>query len=495
MRAVIYCRVSDPEQTKNLSLPTQEKVCREYCAREGLEVDRIFIERGESAKTAERTEFRRLLKYCREHKHRVHVVVVYALTRFSRNSADHHMIRALLGGFGISLRSATEPINDSPSGRFVEGVLAAVAQYENEAKAERTLAGMKAAAERGFWIWHPPIGYVGRPRVGSEGPNLMIDPDRAPLVQAAFELIDQGYSQVDVLRMLELRGLRTRRGKPLSKQQLSSLLRNKAYVGVIHCQSWGGVEFKGDFEPLISAELFTRVQWRLLESRRGRADTRRVQHEDFPLRRFARCTICDAPLTASWARGKLGRKYGYYHCRRACLRTTPKGRLETAFVDLTRDLVPSQEYLALVRRLVIEVWREECAGVIERRRTLQRRVDEIRNKSLALEEAFLYQRAIDQRSYIEQRDRIREELLLAEMGLSEAQVDSMDVEGVLASAEEVITNAGSLWLAASAQQREQLQWLLYPEGLKWDGERFQTPLTCLSYYHLAPENLLQYEMG
>jgi hypothetical protein len=405
------------------------------------------------------------------------------------------MIRALLCGFGISLRSATEPINDSPSGRFVEGVLAAVAQYENEAKAERTLAGMKAAAERGFWIWHPPVGYASRPRIGAEGPNLMVDPERAPLVQAAFELVDQGWSQIEVLRTLAQRGLRTRRGKPLSKQQLSSLLRNKAYIGVIHCRSWGGAEFKGDFEPLVSTELFNRVQVRVRASRRGRADTRRVQHEDFPLRRFVRCSTCDAPLTASWARGKLGHKYGYYHCRRACLRTTPKGRLETAFVELTRELVPSNEYLALVRRLVLEVWREECAGALERRRSFQRRVDEVRTKALALEDAFLYQRAIDQRSYIEQRDRLREELTLAEMGLSEAQVESLDVEGILAAAEQVISNAGSLWLAASAAQRDRLQWLLFPERLKWDGERFQTPLTCLSYYQLAPENLLCHQMG
>lgn len=34
MRAVIYCRVSSTEQTKNLSLPTQEGV-REYCERTG----------------------------------------------------------------------------------------------------------------------------------------------------------------------------------------------------------------------------------------------------------------------------------------------------------------------------------------------------------------------------------------------------------------------------------------------------------------------------
>ncbi len=47
--AVIYARVSSQEQTKNLSLATQEAKCREYCDRHGIDVDRVFIERGESA--------------------------------------------------------------------------------------------------------------------------------------------------------------------------------------------------------------------------------------------------------------------------------------------------------------------------------------------------------------------------------------------------------------------------------------------------------------
>ena len=49
MRAVIYCRVSSADQVKNLSLSTQEKACREYCAREGYDVDQVFIDAGESA--------------------------------------------------------------------------------------------------------------------------------------------------------------------------------------------------------------------------------------------------------------------------------------------------------------------------------------------------------------------------------------------------------------------------------------------------------------
>jgi site-specific DNA recombinase len=71
---VIYCRVSTKEQAQtNLSLPVQKKVCVEYCEREGLDVDKLFMERGESAKTIDRPEFQKLLSYCRQNKGRVQV--------------------------------------------------------------------------------------------------------------------------------------------------------------------------------------------------------------------------------------------------------------------------------------------------------------------------------------------------------------------------------------------------------------------------------------
>ena len=105
MRAAIYCRVSTLEQTQNLSLETQEKACRAYCLANGYDVDRVFIDAGESAKTTDRPEFTALLSHCRQQKGRLHAVIVYSLTRFSRNSADHDAITTLLRGLGIALRS------------------------------------------------------------------------------------------------------------------------------------------------------------------------------------------------------------------------------------------------------------------------------------------------------------------------------------------------------------------------------------------------------
>jgi site-specific DNA recombinase len=108
MRAVIYCRVSTRDQVQNLSLPTQKKTCVEYCQRNGYGVDRVFVEEGESAKTADRTELKNSLTYCRQNRGRLHAVVVYALSRFAREKYDHHVLRATLANLQITLRSVTQ---------------------------------------------------------------------------------------------------------------------------------------------------------------------------------------------------------------------------------------------------------------------------------------------------------------------------------------------------------------------------------------------------
>ena len=58
----------------------------------------------------------------------MHFVVVVNLTRFARDKYDHFALRSLVQSLGISLRSATEPIDDTSTGKLMEGVLRAVRQ-------------------------------------------------------------------------------------------------------------------------------------------------------------------------------------------------------------------------------------------------------------------------------------------------------------------------------------------------------------------------------
>ncbi len=101
-----------------------------------------------------------------------------------------------------------------------------------------------------------------------------------------------------------------------------------------------------------------------------------------------------------------------------------------------------------------------------------------------LEEAFNFERSIEQSVYERQRDKVRQDLTIAELELDDARMDQWDVEGVLAFAERLITNVGSIWLEATLSQRQQIQRAIFPNGIPFDGRSFGTAETCLLFKQL-----------
>ena len=141
---------------------------------------------------------------------------------------------------------------------------------------------MRAALELGRWTFQAPVGYL---KGGPEGRGALIsDPDKAPLVQQAFEAFGTGqHSRPEVLRQVTALGLTTRSGKPLSAQSFAALLHNRLYAGWMEVPKWG-VSARGDFEPLVSDALFRRVQCRLGGTGKSVRPYRR-RHPDFPVYR------------------------------------------------------------------------------------------------------------------------------------------------------------------------------------------------------------------
>lgn len=481
-RAVIYVRVSTKEQVQNLSLPTQLKSCREYCERQGFQVAEVFEDAGESAKTIDRPEFKRLLKYCRTSKGRVQFVVVFNVTRFARNAHDHAVVGALLHGLGVRLRSATEPISDDSVGRLTENVLAAIAQFDNDQKADRTKAGMIAALERGQWTWRAPLGYLnGNKRAGE--PSLRPDAERAALIRRSFELVASGeHGAAAVLRSVTALGLLSRRGRPLTAQTFGTLLRNPIYAGFLDVGSFGLKRTRGDFEALIPDTLFYRVQSAL--GGRDGASPHRLNNPEFPLRRFVICDACNTPLTGSAPKGR-SKTYPYYHCRRCKGVSVRKEVLEARFVELLETLSPRPEFMRLFRAIVLDVWKNRSADASRLRSSLEARLTDLRGREALLEDAFLYEKRIDVVTYERQRDKMREDIALVRIELEDARLEEIDVEGLLAFAEHVLGNAARLWKETIGHQRQRLQNVLFPEGLRLKEGRFGTAVTCLVFTQLA----------
>ena len=483
--AVTYIRVSTKEQTENLSLSTQLKACEEYCERQGFEVLARFREEGESAKTADRTELQKLLQYCRSNKGRVQFVVVFNLTRFAREKYDHFALRAHLKSLGISLRSATEPIDDTSTGKLMEGVLAAFAQFDNDVRSDRTRAGMRAALELGRWTFLAPLGYMNAPR--AMGKSLILDPERASLVRRAFQDFATGrFTKQEVRANITALGLKTRRGQPVPSQTFDAMLRNQVYIGRVDVPDYG-VSTRGDFEPLVSEKVFYRVQ-AILDGRLEMTAPRQRNDPDFPLRGYVRCESCGKPLTASWSKGRSD-YYAYYHCRPGCHAASniAKTKLEEMFVDELTRLQPTPGFMRLVKDRVLHAWREMKADAKQRVVEVERKQKAIHEKLDRLDEAFLYERTIDIERYDRQRDKLREELTLVQMDRHATELEEMDVEGILAFAERVLPSASNLWVQSSLNQKQRLQQLFFPEGVRFDGKRLVgTGLTLPVFNYLAP---------
>ena len=483
MKAVIYARVSTKEQASSLSLPTQVEACRDYCARHRFDVAHVFVEKGESAKTANRTEFQRMLSYCRRQRDHVHYLVVYALNRFARDQFDHYAVRAHLHKLGVTLRSVTEPIDESASGKLMEGILASFAQFDNDVRSERTTAGMIQALRRGQWTFQPPLGYLKKLTAGGER-TLRHDPERAPLIRRAFEAIARGATAASALDRANGNGLTNRRGDPVSRQTWSKLVTNPLYYGRIQVPKWN-IDVRGSFEPIISEDLFLDAQL-VLSGRAHGARTHRRSHEDFPLRHFIKCDFCDTPMTAAWSRGKTGSKYGYYRCRNGCQgQSAPKSKLERRWIDYLGSLRPSPEFLQIFEATVLSTWRDTTQEAEAQRKVLQERVAKLQAKKDRLIEVYVYQQAIDKDTYERENLKASEALTLAEMELRDARLEELDVESLLEFAKHLALHADRLWMEAAHEDRQQLQACLFPEGIRYRNGTVLNSATCPIFNNLA----------
>lgn len=423
MNGVIYCRVSSKEQIEGTSLESQEQACREYARSKNIKILKTFVERGESAKFADRTQLLALIDFCKENKEQVQVLLVWKIDRFARNVGDHFNIKAILLKYGVRVVSVTEPIDTKPEGKLLETILAGFAQFDNDIRATRTVQGMRRKLQEGIFPWKPPFGYESAVRRGDK----KTEPDRPDqpifgLLQKAWKDFATGiYTKAEMLRLMENWGVRTKAGEPLSDQSLDNMFRNRYYAGIL-VDPWTGEEHEGGHVPMVSREEFARVQQVLL--RRNRRVPHQKERPEFPLRGHVRCPTCQQYMTGSFTRGRSAR-YPYYHCNHpGCGDRTsyPTTLVHDEYKTLLRDIAPTTEVVESFEKIVIRAADKQMdisKSKEERRKAHLTRLDRqtrelimMRAEHLITDQEFLAQKLLlsERRFAVEgvsSRDRVR----------------------------------------------------------------------------------------
>ncbi len=317
------------------------------------------------------------------------------------------------------------------------------------------------------------------------GKSLLRDPERAPIIRQAFGDYATGrFTKQQILEQVTTAGLRNRRGQPLSSQAIGMLLRNQLYAGVIDVPEYGVRGKCGDFDPIVTIELFDRAQT-VLSGRLPSTAPKLRSHPDFPLRNFVRCAVCNRGLTGSWSKGR-SEYYAYYHCRPGCRGVNvTKARLESQFTDELAKLQPSPGYMRLLKESVLQVWKARKAEVEADLANAERKAQTIQQKLDRLDEAFLFEQSIDIDVYDRHAEKLRQELTLLRMDHHASEVEELDVEGILTFAERILPRTADLWVQASLDQRQRFQQLFFPDGIAFDENGFVgTAVTAPAFSYL-----------
>ena len=471
-QAVIYLRVSTEEQVDNYSLETQEEICKKEVERRGLGIAQVFREEGRSAKSIQgRPALIELLEYCRKHKRQIEAVIVYRLDRISRQTADYLAIRKRLAECEIKLVSATEPTGNSPTEKFVETMLAGFAQMDNDVRSERSKNGLRARVMTGLTNGYVPLGYVSRDGYPTK------DPGAFDKLQAGWELMATGTKSLRQMAVIlngqGLRGGKAPRTYLLRPQNLSRIFRNRFYMGKVVSQKYGQ-EVQGQHPPMVTEELFYRVQAVLDGRNTNLAPTpikRNRDNPNFPLRRIVKCAKCGTSFTGGSSKGKR-QYYGYYFCRNRCSGSnTAAPVLEQATLDELEKYILTESAIDLFSAFARRRYYERVATLQKRREQADaelKKLYEFRQALIEKNIAGVYSDEI----FREQNQAVEEKIKTVQLTKNDEMIQRYNLEAITKFLKAKLENLPQTYLESSLEQKRVLLCSIFPSGLQWSENRY-----------------------
>jgi site-specific DNA recombinase len=332
----MYVRKSTEGDDRQVhSIKDQIEVLTDLVARYNIKVKRtnIFRESKSARKPNNRPEFDRLIESIEAGK--VQGIVVWKVDRLSRNPTESGKLQQLLQDGKIRHIKTPERDYYPKDNALILSVETSIGNQYVRDLSDNVKRGMRSAVRNGRIAGVAPAGYINRQI--DQRKFIEKDEERWDHIRRAFDVFLTGnYTVMEVKDMLDKWGYksmkrRKRGGNPISRSNLYSILSNRRYMGKIPHPDYPddpSYDSKGDYEPMITAQEFDRVQSLLGNKTRSK----NVSEKFFELKGLLKCGECGCSVTAHVVPKKLKsgdiNYHTYYHCTKKKGSCSQKGLRE-----------------------------------------------------------------------------------------------------------------------------------------------------------------------
>lgn len=467
-RAALMSRVSSDEQTRGYSLGVQSESLENYCRRNDIEIVYSFRE-DHSAKSFDRPAFKKFVEWLKENKGEIDLLLFTSWDRFSRNAYDAYRVIDELKKLGVQAQSIEQPIDFSiPENKVMLAVFLAIPEVDNDRRSIKIKGGMRAALKAGRWSRNAPYGYRN---ARDENNRPIIVPDEyAEGIRFAYEQVARGRPQSEIVAELK------KRGTPISKSQLSYLLRNPMYMGKLEVPPLGDEPYQlieAQHEGIVDEQLFYQVQHELSQNSTKKRVSTKISDELLALRGILKCSNCGSTMTGSRSRGRAGTRYAYYHCNHC-----GKERYRSEKVNqIISEILNSFQFTKDERIIQQEVIKSLLNGSVVKR---QKKVDKLKDTIAKQEERIerlqdnLADGIVSSEDFIQMKARFQKIRSQAEAELKTLHSDSSEKEQVIRRAVSMLSELGNTFSKASGTTKISLLGSIFPEMLEFDGNQCRT---------------------
>jgi len=461
-KAIIYTRVSTKEQAdNNTSLTTQKKFCEDYAEKNGFEIAEYFGGTYESAKTDERKEFQKMIKYARQNL-TIGYILIYSYDRFSRSGANASYIADELKKQGITLIAVTQKVDTSNAGGLMQqDFFFLLSRFDNEMRRDKTKTGMTELLRKGYWLWSPPRGYENTNKFHRAVDWNIIVNNEGELLREAFQWrVKNTYSSAEITRKLNLLGMK------IDERRLSEIFKNPFYCGIMISKLLPDEIVIGNHEAIVTQEDFLKIN---TPESKVITKTYVPTSDDLPLKTSICCSKCGHLMTGFYVKSK---NLYYYKCQKKCIGVNlSANKIHQSFQNLLNEHQLNlegleSEILPEIMKMKLEELSKTDMNEIAAVKT---KLTQTKKELDTIEERYAIGK-IDTLIYNKFSEKCKQEITQLEEKLMNPNLSSSNLEKCIKNGVKIAKNISKIWISGDLFEKHKLQHLLFPEGFTYDKQ-------------------------